>query len=87
MRETPYGYADSVSGTTRMDYIKLACLKCGQGNRVPNDKMYQGPKCASCGAGLLSAIWRAFLPTSRFVAQASRLICETPLSRRDNQST
>ena len=36
-----------------MDYIKLACLKCGQGNRVPNDKMYQGPKCASCGAGLM----------------------------------
>ena len=36
-----------------MDYIKLACLKCGQGNRVPNDKVYQGPKCASCGAGLM----------------------------------
>ena len=36
-----------------MDYIKLACLKCGQANRVPNDKMYQGPKCASCRAGLM----------------------------------
>jgi thioredoxin 2 len=36
-----------------MDYIKLACLKCGQGNRVPKDKVYQGPKCASCGAGLM----------------------------------
>ena len=36
-----------------MDYIKLACLKCGQGNRVPNDKVYQGRKCASCGAGLM----------------------------------
>ena len=34
-----------------MDYIKLACLKCGQGNRVPKDKVYQGPKCASCGSG------------------------------------
>lgn len=38
-----------------MEYIKLACLKCGQGNRVPNDKLYQGPKCAHCSVGLMSS--------------------------------
>jgi len=36
-----------------MDYIKLACLRCGQGNRVPKDKAYQSPKCANCSAGLM----------------------------------
>ena len=36
-----------------MDCSKLACLKCGQVNHVPTDKMYQGPKCAICGAGLM----------------------------------
>jgi thioredoxin 2 len=34
--------------------IKLACLACGQGNRVPQDRLSAGPKCGTCGAPLLS---------------------------------
>ncbi|MHA7827548.1 MAG: thioredoxin domain-containing protein [Roseovarius sp.] len=34
--------------------MKLACLVCGQGNRVPREKLGAGPKCGSCGAPLLS---------------------------------
>ena len=33
--------------------VKLACLSCGQGNRVPEDKLTAGPKCGTCGAALL----------------------------------
>lgn len=33
--------------------IKLTCLACGQGNRIPEAKLDAGPKCATCGAGLL----------------------------------
>lgn len=29
--------------------VKLTCLKCGQGNRIPNDKIGQSPKCGECG--------------------------------------
>jgi len=31
----------------------LTCLSCAQLNRVPDDKLNAGPKCASCGAALL----------------------------------
>ncbi len=34
--------------------MKLTCLDCGQVNRVPEDRLDQGPKCAVCGAGLLT---------------------------------
>nr|WP_037296310.1 thioredoxin domain-containing protein [Roseobacter sp. AzwK-3b] len=34
--------------------LKLACLVCGQGNRVPPERLGAGPKCGSCGAPLLS---------------------------------
>ena len=34
--------------------VKLACLICGQGNRVPQDKLAAGPKCGTCGAGLIA---------------------------------
>ena len=37
-----------------MDYVKMTCLKCGQGNRAPKDKMNDAPKCANCGQGLMS---------------------------------
>jgi len=37
-----------------MDYVKMACLKCGQGNRVPNEKLGDKPKCASCGHPLMA---------------------------------
>jgi thioredoxin 2 len=34
--------------------VKLTCLDCGQANRVPGDRLGQGPKCGSCGAPLVS---------------------------------
>lgn len=33
--------------------FKLACLACGQGNRVADDKLGAGPKCGTCGAKLV----------------------------------
>ena len=32
----------------------LTCLKCGQLNRVPEDKLNAGPKCGNCGDGLMT---------------------------------
>ncbi len=34
--------------------LKMTCFDCGQGNRVPQDKLGAGPKCGSCGAALFS---------------------------------
>jgi thioredoxin 2 len=34
--------------------IKLACLVCGQGNRVPEARLGSGPICGTCGAGLIA---------------------------------
>lgn len=31
----------------------LTCLSCGQGNRVPADRLEQGPKCGTCGSALM----------------------------------
>ncbi|PIE07709.1 MAG: thiol reductase thioredoxin [Rhodobacterales bacterium] len=31
---------------------KLTCLECGTVNRVPEDKLGAGPKCATCGTRL-----------------------------------
>ena len=33
--------------------VKLTCLECGQGNRVPADRLGAGPKCGTCGAKLV----------------------------------
>lgn len=33
---------------------KLTCLDCGQLNRVPAEKLAAGPKCGTCGAGLVT---------------------------------
>lgn len=33
--------------------VKLACLECGQGNRVPEEKLGARPKCGTCGADLM----------------------------------
>ena len=33
--------------------MKLACLECGQGNRVAEDKLGAAPKCGTCGAALM----------------------------------
>ena len=33
--------------------VKLACLACGQANRVPEEKLGAAPKCGTCGARLI----------------------------------
>ena len=33
--------------------VKLVCLACGQGNRVPEARVTAGPKCGTCGTRLL----------------------------------
>ena len=35
-----------------MDAVKLTCTTCGQANRIPRDRLAQGPKCGSCGEPL-----------------------------------
>ena len=35
--------------------LKITCLDCGQGNRIPEDRLGAGPKCGICGAPLMSA--------------------------------
>lgn len=35
--------------------VKLTCLKCVQGNRVPEDRLGSNPKCGTCGAPLMQA--------------------------------
>ena len=32
----------------------LTCLECGQGNRIPSARLADGPRCATCGAELLT---------------------------------
>jgi thioredoxin 2 len=29
--------------------VRMTCTTCGQGNRVPADRIAQGPKCGQCG--------------------------------------
>ncbi len=36
------------------DAVKLACLACGQSNRVPLARFDAGPKCGVCGAPLMA---------------------------------
>ncbi|MEN8658257.1 thioredoxin domain-containing protein [Marivita sp.] len=36
-----------------MSAKKITCLDCGQVNRVPEDRLDAGPKCGTCGAGLM----------------------------------
>ncbi|OYY94757.1 MAG: thiol reductase thioredoxin [Hydrogenophilales bacterium 28-61-23] len=35
--------------------MELVCPNCGAVNRVPDDRLPQGPKCGKCGAGVLPA--------------------------------
>ena len=37
-----------------MSGVKLTCLDCGQVNRVPEARLTDGPKCATCGAKLIT---------------------------------
>jgi thioredoxin 2 len=51
--------------------VKLACLKCGQGNRVPAEKLDDAPKCGTCGTILVSDKVSELNPTS--LAKAAKL--------------
>ena len=44
--------------------VKLTCLECGQGNRVPSEKLVQGPKCGTCGAKLADGKVKELDPSS-----------------------
>ena len=33
--------------------VRLTCATCGQGNRVPVERLASGPKCGSCGEPLM----------------------------------
>ncbi len=35
-----------------VDGIKLTCLHCGQVNRVPGERIEQGPRCGGCGMAM-----------------------------------
>jgi thioredoxin 2 len=34
--------------------VRLVCLACGQGNRIPQSRLDEKPKCGTCGAVLVS---------------------------------
>ena len=38
-----------------MPALKLTCLSCAQVNRVPAERLSQGPKCGTCGAPLIAS--------------------------------
>ena len=38
----------------KMAGLKLTCFDCGQVNRVPAERLRDGPKCATCGTRLMS---------------------------------
>jgi thioredoxin 2 len=51
--------------------VKIACLKCGQANRVPAEKLISSPKCGTCGGALVSDKVSELNPTS--LAKAAKL--------------
>ncbi len=56
--------------------LKLACLACGQGNRVPEGRLRASPKCGKCGALLVP---RAPIDVSLDVLQKAERIDDVPL--------
>lgn len=56
--------------------IKLACLDCGQGNRVPEEKLASGPKCGTCGSDLMPS---KPVEISFDILQKARKLDEVPL--------
>lgn len=34
--------------------MRITCTTCGQANRVPDDRLTQGPRCGSCGDPLVT---------------------------------
>ncbi len=51
--------------------VKLTCLQCGQGNRIPPDRINAGPKCGTCGAPLIEGRPRAV--DAEILARAARM--------------
>lgn len=51
--------------------VKLACLECGQGNRLPAERIGPSAKCGTCGASLFSAKARTVSPD--ILAKAARI--------------
>ncbi|MGR3805705.1 thioredoxin family protein [Marinibacterium profundimaris] len=56
--------------------IRLACLHCGQGNRLPEDRLASGPKCGTCGAALMAD---APVEVSPDILKAAARMDEIPL--------
>jgi thioredoxin 2 len=56
--------------------ITLACLKCGQANRLPESRLNDAPKCGACGAALTGD---APVDVSFHVLQKAERIDEIPL--------
>lgn len=56
--------------------LKLACLACGQGNRVPEDRLRASPKCGTCGARLMP---EAPVDVSLDVLRTAERIDDVPL--------
>ncbi len=56
--------------------VKLACLECGQGNRIPREKLGSGPKCGTCGAALMPG---APVAVGLDVLQKAQRMDEVPL--------
>lgn len=56
--------------------FKLACLECGQGNRIPEEKLGSNPKCGTCGASLMP---RKPVEVTLDVLEKARKLDEVPL--------
>ena len=54
-----------------MEAVKLACLTCGQGNRVAIEKLGANPRCGSCGDPLCDGKVAELDPAAH--AKATRL--------------
>jgi thioredoxin 2 len=58
------------------DKLHVVCTRCNSTNRVPRDRLRQGPKCGKCGSALFQA--RPFeLTTAAFDRQIEK--CDIPL--------
>jgi thioredoxin 2 len=60
---------------TTADKLHFRCTKCGAINRIPSERLYDGPKCGSCGA----KIEPAAAPADLDDAALQRLIASAPV--------
>jgi len=59
-----------------MAHLRLACLSCGQGNRVPQEKLGAAPRCGTCGVKLMP---EAPVDVSLDVLKKAQAIDDVPL--------